>query len=151
MGRALLAHHYAHGVSLKVHGQYLYDPHRILGTHGKSVVQVQSTCLLTSVWFERLERREKDRQLDAVTVSCKESCEGSIGNWPESAHAPGAPVISSAVVRDDARRRGGEAIVASLLSLLEGCSCNGHAGVGLICHIFFDPAQPAARSSLSTV
>ena len=43
-GRALLAHHYAHGVSLKVHGRYLYDPHRILGTHGKSVVQVQSSC-----------------------------------------------------------------------------------------------------------
>ena len=94
------------------------------------------------MWFERLERREKDRRLDAVTVSCKESCEGSIGNWPESAHAPGAPVISSAVVRDDASRRGGEAIVASLLSLLEEYSCNGHAGVALLRQFFFDPAQP---------
>ena len=54
----------------------------------------------------------------------------------------GAPRIPSAVVRDDARRRGGEAIVASLLSLLEEYSCNGHAGVVLFGHFFFDPAQP---------
>ena len=97
------------------------------------------------MWFERLERREKDRRLDAVTVSCKESCEGSIGNWPESVHAPGAPVISSAVVRDDARQRGGEAIVASLFSLLEEYSCNGHAGIALLRQFSFDPAQPEGR------
>ena len=32
--------------------------------------------------------------------------------------------------------------MTSLLSLLEGCSCNGHAGVGLFGQFFFDPAQP---------
>ena len=52
-------------------------------------------------------------------------------------------------MRDDARRRGGEAIVASLLSLLEEYSCNGHAGVALLRQFFFDPAQPAAGQSLS--
>ena len=42
-GRALLAYHYAHGVILKDHGRMPYDDYRILHTHGKSVVQVQSS------------------------------------------------------------------------------------------------------------
>ena len=32
--------------------------------------------------------------------------------------------------------------MASLLSLLEEYSCNGHAGVALLRQFFFDPAQP---------
>ena len=44
--------------------------------------------VLTSVWLVRLERRAKDRRWDALTVSCKEACEISIGNGPEGAHAP---------------------------------------------------------------
>ena len=44
--------------------------------------------------------------------------------------------------------RGGEAIVTSLLSLLEGCSCNGHAGVGFLRYIFLVPLQPVGGSKL---
>ena len=41
----------------------------------------------TSVWLERLKRRAKYRQWDAVTVPGKEACQGSRWNGPESAHA----------------------------------------------------------------
>ena len=54
----------------------------------------------------------------------------------------GAPMIASAVVRAADCWRGGEAIVTSLLSLLEGCSCNGHAGVGFLRDFFLIPLQP---------
>ena len=35
--------------------------------------------------------------------------------------------------------------MTSLLSLLEGCSCNGHAGVVLFCDILSIPVQPASE------
>ena len=141
MGRALLAHHYAHGVSLKVHGRYLYDPHRILGTHGKSVVQVQSSGPLISM------AREARAACKGQAVRCSHiimqgTMRGIDRELAGKCACAGAPMISSAVVRAVVCWRGGEAILTSLLSLLEGCSCNGHAGVGLLCHIFFDPVQP---------
>jgi len=134
-GRALLAHHYAHGVSLKVHGQYLYGHHRYLGTHGRSVVHIQSSGPFISM------AREARAACKGQAVRCchgimQGSMRGIDREWAGRCACAGAPTISSAVVRAADCWRGGETIVTSLLSLLEGCSCNGHAGAGLLCYIF---------------
>ena len=97
-GRALVAHHYAHGVSLKVHGRYPYDDYRILGTHGRSYAHIQSACLHIGV--ARVVSAACRGQARRVHRGANhESMRGFDRDMAGMCTCAGAPMMSSAVLR----------------------------------------------------
>ena len=100
------------GVSLKYHGRKPYDAPRILHTHERSVVLVQSSGPLISM------AREARAVCKGQAVRCSHiimqgTMRGINRELAGKCACAGAPMISSAVVRAVVCWRGGEAILTS--------------------------------------